>query len=141
MPARSCVVFDTSTLVGCCITQVGKPAQALAYALRHHVLVVSQDTMTELTEVVSRDKFDAWRPRVQRLAFLNALVMSSKLIQVTQTATDCRDPKDNKFLSLALSANASVIVSSDADLWVLHPYRGIAILKPFDFLLTTAPAA
>jgi hypothetical protein len=48
--------------------------------------------------------------------------------------TDCRDPKDDKYLELALAAGAEVIVSSDDDLLVLHPWRGTRILNPADYL-------
>jgi predicted nucleic acid-binding protein len=48
--------------------------------------------------------------------------------------TDCRDPKDNLHLELALAAKAERIVSSDADLLVLHPWRGVRILRPADYL-------
>jgi predicted nucleic acid-binding protein len=51
-----------------------------------------------------------------------------------EQVADCRDPKDDKFLSLALAAGADCIVSSDADLLALHPYRGIAIVTPAVFL-------
>ena len=49
--------------------------------------------------------------------------------------TDCRDPKDDKYLDLALAAGAEVIVSSDEDLLALHPWRGVRILRARDFLL------
>ena len=48
--------------------------------------------------------------------------------------TDCRDPKDNKYLELALAAGAHFIVSSDDDLLVLDPWRGIRILRPVDYV-------
>jgi uncharacterized protein len=48
--------------------------------------------------------------------------------------TDCRDPKDDKYLELALAAGAETIVSSDDDLLVLHPWRGVRILRPADYL-------
>ena len=35
--------------------------------------------------------------------------------------TDCRDPKDNAFLALALDGNAMVIVSGDDDLRASKP--------------------
>jgi predicted nucleic acid-binding protein len=54
---------------------------------------------------------------------------------VSLTVTDCRDPGDNQFLELAETAEAELIVSSDADLQVLHPWRGIPILPPSAFLL------
>jgi predicted nucleic acid-binding protein len=47
--------------------------------------------------------------------------------------TDCRDPKDDKYLELALAAGAEIIVSSDDDLLVLHPWRGARILRPADY--------
>ena len=53
--------------------------------------------------------------------------------------TDCRDPKDNKYLELALEAGADTIVSSDGDLLVLHPWRGIDIVSPSDFVAAFDP--
>ena len=44
------------------------------------------------------------------------------------TVTDCRDKDDNKFLALALSVDAEIIVSGDSDLLVLNPYQNIRIL-------------
>jgi predicted nucleic acid-binding protein len=52
----------------------------------------------------------------------------------TEQVTDCRDPKDNLYLELALAAEADTIVSSDADLLVLHPWRSVRILRPADYL-------
>jgi predicted nucleic acid-binding protein len=46
----------------------------------------------------------------------------------------CRDPNDNQFLALAVAAEADVIVSSDKDLLVLNPWRGIPIVTPAEFL-------
>jgi hypothetical protein len=48
--------------------------------------------------------------------------------------TDCRDPKDDKYLELAFAAGAEIIVSSDNDLLVLNPWRGVSILRPGDYL-------
>ena len=56
------------------------------------------------------------------------------LIDVLISVTDCRDPKDNKFLELAISADASCIITGDKDLLVLHPFRDIPILNAVDFL-------
>lgn len=55
------------------------------------------------------------------------------------TVTDCRDNADNKYLELALAAQASTIVSSDRDLLVLHPWRGIPILPPAKYLAREEP--
>ena len=47
---------------------------------------------------------------------------------------DCRDPKDDKYLELALASGADTIVSSDKDLLVLHPWRDVRVLNPADYL-------
>jgi uncharacterized protein len=54
--------------------------------------------------------------------------------EISETVTDCRDPKDNKFLELAISANASCIITGDKDLLILHPFRNISILNAVDFI-------
>lgn len=42
----------------------------------------------------------------------------------------CRDPRDNKFLALALCRSADALVTGDDDLLTLNPYRAIPILTP-----------
>jgi len=42
----------------------------------------------------------------------------------------CRDADDDAVLACALSAQASLIVTGDKDLRVLHPWRDIHILNP-----------
>jgi len=48
--------------------------------------------------------------------------------------TACRDPKDNKFLELAIAGNATHIVSGDNDLLELSPFEQIQIVTPEAFL-------
>ena len=54
--------------------------------------------------------------------------------EISDTITDCRDPKGNKFLELAISANAPCLITGDKDLLVLHPFRSIPILNAVDFI-------
>ena len=51
-----------------------------------------------------------------------------KVVEVIERVQDCRDAKDNKFLELALTAKADVLVSSDIHLLELNPYRAIGIV-------------
>jgi putative PIN family toxin of toxin-antitoxin system len=46
----------------------------------------------------------------------------------------CVDPKDNKFLSLAVSGTAKLILSDDKHLLALNPFLDIDILTPTDYL-------
>jgi len=49
----------------------------------------------------------------------------------------CRDPKDDKFLELAIGGNADFVISGDGDLLALHPYRGISIMTSAEFLIAS----
>jgi putative PIN family toxin of toxin-antitoxin system len=73
-----------------------------------------------------------------RLEFLAALIRQAQLVEITAAIADCRDPKDNKFLELAVSGQASHILTGDADLLALHPFRGLSILTPRDFCVSVA---
>ena len=68
------------------------------------------------------------------MEFLATVVRESELVEETAAVSVCRDPKDDKFLELALSGAATHIISGDDDLLSLHPFRGIAILSPHDFV-------
>jgi uncharacterized protein len=46
----------------------------------------------------------------------------------------CRDPTDDKFLELAVNGNADIVLTGDADLLALNPFRGIPIVAPGSFI-------
>jgi predicted nucleic acid-binding protein len=50
-----------------------------------------------------------------------------------------RDPKDDKFLDLAVNGRADVVVTGDNDLLALDPFRGIAILTPAAYISRQLP--
>lgn len=133
------VVFDTSTLVGAALRIGTAPHQALLKALRFCDICASAETMAELEVVLNRSKFDRYLNREKRQTFVANLHRRLRLFVVQSSDTmeiqpPCRDPRDDQFLALALAAEADAIVSSDADLLVLHPWRGIRILSPAGFL-------
>jgi uncharacterized protein len=130
---RACVLLDTSSLMAACLYPEREPARILKRIYERYQLVASSDTLAELSGVIARDKFDRWQPLDVRKAWFDTYLLRVKIWTVTQEVADCRDPKDNKFLSLALAASATIIVSSDDDLLVLHPYRGIDVLTLEDF--------
>lgn len=133
------IVFDTSTLVSAALRVGSTPHRALALALLTGDVCVSASTLLELEQVLLRSKFDRYQTAEVRAAFV-ALVRKHAVL-VAVSATDefnviphCRDPKDNQFLALVLACEADALVSSDADLLVLHPWRGVPIVTPGDFL-------
>ena len=129
-------VFDTNTLVSAVIFPNSVPDKALQKAEREGDLVRSLATFLELVEVLQRPKFDKYVSIETRLNFIEKYEALFILYPITYTTTDCRDPKDNKFLELGVSAKCKVIITGDSDLLVLHPYHGISILKAAEFLFT-----
>lgn len=125
---RKRIVFDTSSLIPVCLHPEREPAQSFRQAILYHDVFASHETFVELLAVLSRSKFDAWRPLGQRLAWAALYKSAVTLVEVTQRVLDCRDAKDNKFLELAIAAKADILVSSDAHLLELKPYRSIPII-------------
>lgn len=73
-------------------------------------------------------------PAARRERILDMLRSAAVWFEPTDYVTDCRDAKDNKYLELALASGAEIIVSSDEDLLVLDPWRGVRVLRPVDYL-------
>ena len=132
-------VFDTSTLVSAVLRPGSVPRRAFTSALGNHSLYVSQETLAELEGVLSRPKFDAYASPAERMTFFARYQQETTLLtpdtQSEQMAIDaCRDPKDCKFLALAMACRAAVLVSSDDDLLTLGSWHGIQIVSPAGFL-------
>ncbi len=94
--------------------------------------------MAELLDVLARPRLLRFLDVGLRDELLGQLDALATFFSPSETVTDCRDAKDDKYLELALAASANVIVSSDEDLLVLHPWRGVRVLRPAEFLAETA---
>lgn len=129
------VVVDTGVLVSAAIRPGSVPALALEKALLHFDICCSTETWQEVETVLMRDKFDRYLSRQQRLDFLAGLHPHLTIYEVNESVTDCVDPQDNKFLALAWTAQAELVIASDPHLTALHPWRDIPILPPAAFLV------
>jgi len=118
----------------------------LAYekAKRTGVLLASLPTYNEFCDVFIRSKFDKFISIELRMEIINEFRNVVELAEATEIITVCPEPKDNKFLGLAITAKASCIITGDDDLLVLHPclpdrqaFRGIPIVNASDFLNMT----
>ncbi len=127
-------VLDSNVLVSAALFQHGKPALAVQAALDEGEILVSEEIVRELNDVLSREKFARYISEEDRARFLESLLGEARLIVIDEPINACRDPKDNKYLEAAVSGDAVCIVSGDEDLLVLHPFRGIPILRPHEFL-------
>jgi uncharacterized protein len=134
---RSSVVFDTNVLLSAMIRSESIPARAVERALLQTEVFISDETFGEFSEVVRRAKFDRYfsRDNARRETFIKDFVSRATHAVVSTEVSDCKDPKDNKFLSLAVSVNADFLVSGDKrDLLSMNPFRGIQIVNAATFV-------
>jgi putative PIN family toxin of toxin-antitoxin system len=127
-------VFDTNVVVSALMLLESPPRRAFDAARQHGQLLVSEATLEELDDVLRRPKLAGYVSEDQRLEFLAAYIRDAEDVVVTIRLRECRDPKDDKFLELAIAGKASHIISGDQDLLMLSPFHDIVILTPVDFL-------
>jgi uncharacterized protein len=127
-------VLDTNVLVSALLVPGSKPRQALDRAFSEGKVLLSFATLAELYDVLTRKQFRRYIDEEDARSFVAALARESEWIDVNVQVNACRDPKDNKFLELAVSGQATQLITGDADLLVLDPFQGIRILPPQEFL-------
>lgn len=129
------IVIDTNLLVSAFIFG-GKVKRKLERILANEriYILTSEAVNEELQEVLFRDKFKKFQEKKFIESQLFAFLADVVTVTITQTFTDCRDSKDNKFLDLAVSGHADFIITGDGDLLELHPFHGVKIVTITDFL-------
>ncbi len=129
-------VFDTNVIISALLFENSKPAQAFQYALANGEVLLSLDLLEELNEVLGRKKFNRYVTNEEREEFLETLIERAVLIEIVENIQECRDPKDDKVLELALNGEAQYIITGDRDLLVLNPFRNVKVITVEDFLKT-----
>jgi putative PIN family toxin of toxin-antitoxin system len=128
------LVFDTNVLISGLLSDNSVPQKIFDYAQANAILLISQETFQELAEALTRSKFDRYIPLEKRSKFLNLLSLKAEMIEITTKINLCHDPKDNKFLELAVNGKADYLISGDQDLLILNPFQEISILSPQVFI-------
>ena len=128
------VVADTNVLVSRLILPESVPAQVLRQVELNSLLLFSESTMYELADVLSRQKFDRYVSLDDRRKFIERLGKIAEFIPIVQLVRECSDPKDDKFLEVALNGSADMIITGDTDLLAMNLWRGVEILSPANCL-------
>jgi putative PIN family toxin of toxin-antitoxin system len=129
-----CFVLDTNVIVSALLLFDSVPRQSFNKVLTEGKLLTSVPVILELAEVLSRKQFNKYLLEEERMRFLVGLLKEAELLDTTEPISECRDPRDNKFLELAFSGETDCIISGDNDLLVLNPFREIPIITPRAFL-------
>ena len=129
-------VFDANVIVSAFLFKTSPPRLALETAKNQGIIILSEMVIDELSNVLSRSKFDRYLAKSIRQELLETLVEASLLVQPSESIDECRDAKDNKYLELAISGHAESLITGDEDLLVLNPFRNIKIITVLEFLDT-----
>ena len=127
-------VVDTNVLVSHLLLPESVPGQALRLALSLGDMLVSDSTLTELASVINRPKFDKYISKSDRRKFFEVLAPLCINVEIIQSIQASKDPKDDKFLEVAINGSADFILTGDTDLLELHPFHEIPIYSPSQFL-------
>ncbi len=120
-------VFDCVVLLQAAGRPGGPAGACFAHAEAGRVrLVTSDEAVAELADVLSRPKVRRAFPRVTDAVSADFLARvgraSTRFPVVPAAVVLARDPKDEKYLNLAVAANADAVVTWDRDL--LDPMTG-----------------
>jgi putative PIN family toxin of toxin-antitoxin system len=123
------LVVDTNVFVSAALKESSWPAFVIRWLAANGGLLKTLQTEQEVFAVLKR-------PRIAEIVLpefaegIRPIFAAAELVTTTERVRVCRDPKDDKFLELAVNGRADVIVSGDADLLVLEVFRDIPILTP-----------
>jgi putative PIN family toxin of toxin-antitoxin system len=131
------VVVDTNVFISAALKEKTPPETAVHLAAANHVLLKSTLTERELFVTLGRPRLAPLIPP-DFLDWLHELMTAAELVEITEPIAACRDPKDDKFLELAINGHADVLVTGDSDLLGLNPSRGIPIITPVKFVRDAA---
>jgi len=153
---RPRVVFDCMVYLQATVSESG-PAAVLLRLVDSDAfsLFASEEILEEVREVLSRPKIRKRNPEIndERVDALIKRVSEKATIvdDVQQHFTYSRDPKDEKYLNLAVEIQAAYLVSRDKDLLDLmtgysdeckdfrHRFRPLKVIEPVEFLKTIIP--
>jgi putative PIN family toxin of toxin-antitoxin system len=131
------VVVDTNVYVSRLLNPHSIPGRAVAKALLKGRMLISPATFAESQAVLRRPKFVPYIQPGSVEPFLEEILSVAIQVAILSPIRACRDPMDDKFLEVAVHGRADAIVTGDADLLDLNPFRGIAILTPREYVERT----
>ncbi len=153
---RPRVVFDCMIYLQATVSESGPAATLLRLVDSNALfLFVSNDILEEVRDVLSRPKIHKHNPNLTDArvdALINRLLEKATVIsELQQHFIFRRDPKDEKYINLAIEAEADYLVSRDKDLLDLmtghtdeckdfrRRFRQLKIIEPTEFLKMIMP--
>jgi putative PIN family toxin of toxin-antitoxin system len=127
------VILDTNLWISFLITKNHTDIDDLIIEGKIH-LIFSPELIEEFLTVTSRPKFKKYFRKQDIEELLEIFDTYATLVNVNLEITECRDPKDNFLLSLAVESKADYLITGDQDLLTLKKIRKTKILTWKDFI-------
>ncbi|MFM7602769.1 MAG: putative toxin-antitoxin system toxin component, PIN family [Pseudanabaena sp.] len=126
------VVIDTNILVSAAMRD-GIPEIVIQFIVDRPEFewIVSQEIITEYTEVLQRQKLKLSEEVQQE--WIDLLQTVTRLIEVNIEVDFPRDRKDAKFLACAIAANADFLITGDRDFEDVQTLKNTTILSAKNF--------
>ena len=128
------VVVDTNVLVSGALFTSGSTRKVLSLVMRFATPVCSRELVDEYRRVMVKGALDRYTSREKRIALVDAFERASEMVTISGKLRMCRDPRDDMVIETAMLGNADALVTGDKDVIALRPLKGVAIVKPAEFL-------
>ncbi|MEA5489825.1 MULTISPECIES: putative toxin-antitoxin system toxin component, PIN family [Pseudanabaena] len=127
------LVLDTNVLVSAILSPASISAKILNWGEDNGVILYSTATLTEVLSVLGRSKFSKYIDRDDIDGLSIRIKTVWLFVEILNQVQLCRDPKDDKFIDLALNGEASYLITGDSDLLVLKPIQNTSVINPRTF--------
>lgn len=127
------IVLDTNVLLSAIVCN-GKPRKLFQMGIDgKYKILISKDTLDELSEVIQRPKFQMTSEDIVRV--VSALMETGENVRITSNFKVIRnDPDDNIIINTAHDGNADYVVSGDKDIKDLKNFKKIKIVSVDEML-------
>lgn len=122
------VILDTNLLISRVLTPSSPSAEYIRKIIDNCRLLVSQATMDEFRAVLLRFQKKNYITSEELIRIISAYNNLAEWVPIMKQVEQCRDPKDNKFLELAVNGQAEYIITGDQDLLVMNPFCNTQII-------------
>jgi len=126
-------VIDTNVLISASFSGKTPPGLVVRHVLAQGHILFSEATFAELESRLWRPKFDRYlsiESRKQLLHDFRAVALWVNVLHDVGIRKFSRDPDDDKFVHVALTGGARVLVSGDRDLLDLGSVDSVDIVAP-----------
>ena len=127
------LVLDTNVLISAILSPNSISAKILNWGEDNGVILYSAATLNEVLFVLGRSKFSKYIDDNDIDGLSIRIKTVWLFVEILNQVQLCRDPKDDKFIDLALNGEASHLITGDNDLLILNPIENTSVTNPRTF--------